>query len=152
MTIEKQEKDIIRRELELIAKSRNGLMPSEVIKSAKSKSSPLHKYFIWDDTEAARRYRETQAAELIRRVKVEIQTSETKTITVRAFINVREPNEDGCISLSEQGRYLPIVSVLNDEGLKEQMLESAKRDLIAFKNKYAILSELSKVFDAIDEL
>lgn len=152
MTIQETEKDVIRRELELIAKSRGGLIPAEVVKSASRKSSPLHKFFTWDDTEAARRYREEQAAFLIRRIKVEIQTSEQKTLTVRAFINVREPDADGCVSLGERGQYVPIQRVLDDDEMRRQMLSAAKRELAAFRAKYAILSELTKVFQAIDEI
>ena len=152
MTIQETEKDIIRRELELIAKSKQGLVPSEVVKSASRKSSPLHKFFTWDDNEAARRYREEQASFLIRRIKVEIQTSDTKTVTVRAFINVREPDCEGMISLGERGQYVPIQTVLSNEELRGQMLDAAKRELAAFRSKYSILSELAKVFLAIDEI
>lgn len=152
MTIETKDKDVIRRELETIAKSKGGLVPAEVVKSASRKSSPLHRFFTWDDTEAARRYREEQAAFLIRRIKVEIQTSPTKTLTVRAFVNVREPDDDGYISLGAKGTYVPIQRVMDDGEMRAQMLDAAKRELAAFRTKYAILSELAKVFDAIDEI
>lgn len=45
---------------------------------AEHPDSPLHPMFDWDDTEAARKWRLTQAEGLVRRVKVSIVTSEDK--------------------------------------------------------------------------
>lgn len=146
------EKTALQLELEQIARKRGGLTPAAVVQSASAKSSPLHKHFCWEDTEAARRYREIQAAHLIRTVKVEITTSPTKTVTVRAFVNVRNPDEDGCVNLGERGLYMPITKVIDDESMRTQMLDAAKRELKSFRIKYALLSELAKIFGAIDEL
>jgi len=43
-----------------------GLKASNVVKSARSKSSPLHAQFEWDDTKAGHEYRLQQARGLIR--------------------------------------------------------------------------------------
>ena len=52
--------------LEHIAKQNKGkIKPSAVVSDAKDKSSVLHNYFTWDNTEAAEKYRIQQARELI---------------------------------------------------------------------------------------
>ena len=52
----------------------------------------------------------------------------------------------------EKCHYEPIDVILQDETKKSVLLENAKRELIAFKKKYSTLTELSHVFDAIDQL
>jgi hypothetical protein len=46
------------------------LTAESVVAEASRASSPLHRYFEWDDTVAAREYRRVQARALIRRVTV----------------------------------------------------------------------------------
>lgn len=48
------------------------LSPERVLQEAVDESSPLHDYFEWDDTEAARKFRLVQAGLLVRRVRVEV--------------------------------------------------------------------------------
>lgn len=47
------------------------LDPADVVEAARDPASPLHGYFEWDDTEAARQHRLGQARQLIRRIKIE---------------------------------------------------------------------------------
>ncbi len=46
---------------------KNMLSPDEMVKSAKDPKNPLHKYFEWDPSKAARKYREYQAREILRK-------------------------------------------------------------------------------------
>lgn len=115
------------------------LTPKDVVESARPLDSPLHPEFEWDDAIAAEHWREKQAHLLIiHTVKVE----ETSTYNpVRAFhVTV------------EKSHYEPIDVILQDETKKSVLLENAKRELISFKKKYSTLTELSHVFDAIDQL
>ena len=147
--------DEIRRELTAIATSRRGLTPKTLLDVAKSPKSTLHCYFEWDDTEAAQKYREYQAYELIRRVKVKVETPDHNYITVRAFWPVRQVEKDGTVNLNRPGVYLPLTDALQDEQALEQILEAAKSELKAFSIKYRQLSavaEMSEVFEAIEEL
>jgi hypothetical protein len=146
--------DELRKELEVIANRRGGLNPSTLLSVAKNPKSCLHDYFDWDDTEAARKWREAQAYDLIRRVKVTIEPAEGKSITVRAFWPIKQVDADGTIG-QQRGSYMPISDILNDEEAKRQMIENAKRELKSFSIKFRQLSrvtELKGVFQAIDEL
>lgn len=147
--------DEIRKELSAIATSRRGLTPKTLLEVAKDPRSTLHCYFEWDDSEAAQKYREYQAYELIRRVKVKIETSDHKTITVRAFWPVRQVEQDGTVNLNRPGVYLPLADALQSEQAIEQILEAAKSELRAFSVKYRQLSEvaeMTEVFEAIEEV
>lgn len=109
----------------------------------------MHGMFIWDDTIAANAYREQQARSLIRRVRVVMVNYRDETESpVSVFINVKKQDDDGVV----RPRYVHVNKVLRDEDLRQQMLENARRELATFRNKYAVLSELARVFDAIDEI
>ena len=139
-------------ELSRIAKACGGhLKPEDVVRNAKQKSSPLHKYFTWDDTEAAAKYRIIQAAQLIRTIKVTVETHpQDKPITVRAFINVAMESEDDADET--ESVYVPLATALKVDDYRTQMLENAAKELGVFRKKYALLNELSGLFAEIDKL
>lgn len=55
----------------------------QLLASARSPKSPLHVWFLWDDTEAAHQYRLSQARSLIRSVQIKvISTGEVRPLAV----------------------------------------------------------------------
>lgn len=56
-------------ELQKIVDAGAALTPKGVLESARKKSSPLHKYFEWEDSKAAEKYRLEQAYRLISMTK-----------------------------------------------------------------------------------
>ena len=64
--------EVVATELRSIWEERGTLVPEEVVEVAADPAHPLHPYFLWDDTEAAHRYRLVEAAMLIRSVKITI--------------------------------------------------------------------------------
>ena len=146
--------DEIRNELTAIASRKGGLTPKTLLAVAQNPESQLHQYFTWDDTVAARKFREFQAYELIRRVKVRIETPDSKEITVRAFWPVKQVERDGTINAGRPGSYLPLAEAMQNEGALAQIIAAAKSELRAFSVKYRQLNrvaELSGVFEAIEE-
>ena len=75
-------------ELEKI-KSKGDLNPSNILESAKSKKSILHQYFDWDDTEAAEKWRISQARNITNHV-IEIIVIKGKEHTHKAYFSVSE--------------------------------------------------------------
>jgi len=129
-------------ELEKIRTANGGfLTPEAVVSAAKDEDSPLHSYFTWDDTEAAHRWRLEQARKLIR-LSVTIVKQDTQP--VRAYVSL----------LNDRGKngYRATIDVLNDEDLRDQLLQCALRELAAFRHKYAVLSELAELFEVADRL
>ena len=122
------------------------ITPDIVLKEAKKKSSPLHIYFEWDDTEAGKRYRIIQAGNLIRSVRVTYDKNEEVSFKVRAFVNVVpiEENEEGTKI------YIPIHEALNTPSYREQLLADAKIDADSFVKKYKVLNEVKDIIDAIN--
>ena len=52
------------------AKNAGSLTDDAIVESAKQKSSPIHKFFEWDDSVASMEYRRMQARQLIRCLEV----------------------------------------------------------------------------------
>jgi hypothetical protein len=54
--------------------------PEAVVSAARDPDHPLHKHFDWDDQSAGHKFRITQAAALIRRVKLRVRTTTVSSI------------------------------------------------------------------------
>ncbi len=70
------------------------LTAESVVAEAANPISPLHRYFEWDDTLAAREYRRTQARHLIRRVTIVVDDRRLRAFpfipSARSFAPMRE--------------------------------------------------------------
>ena len=136
--------DEVRKTLQVIANRRAGLNPRTLLAEAKNPRSTLHRYFTWDDTEAARRWREAQAYELIRRVHVTIEDADHQPVRIRAFWPVKQVETDGTIDASKRGSYMSIQQVLGDQKAIQQIIATAKSELNAFATKYSKLESIAE--------
>jgi len=132
---------VIRELTQIANKDREGILrPERVVAAAQPKESILHKYFEWDDTEAAVEYRLHQARTLIRCTVRYVKLNGDRR-PVRVFTSLREDRFDS-------GGYRLMVNVLSSKTLRRQMLEDALAELQQFERKYNDLRELSEVFAA----
>lgn len=120
-----------------------GLTPARLLDANREVGTPLHDDFEWNDTVAAEKFRENQASYIIRHLVVNETTTAQEPVMVRAFIGVMEDQKPVYVGLSR---------VLSDAELRVQMLDSAKADLMAFRNKYNSLEELSAIFNEIEKV
>lgn len=132
----------IARELELIAKKYRGVLPAEaVVDWARTHTqSELHAQFTWDDGEAAEKWRLHQARNIILKVTIELP----KGGETRAWVNL--PSD----RTSEAPVYRPIVRVMTDTDMRQELLESVKAELGRMREKHSHLTELASVWTAID--
>lgn len=121
-----------------------GFRPAAVVEDAAAESSPLHPAFTWDDGEAARKRREDEARYLIRHVVVVREAAgETPAREVRAFVSVVE-------RVSESDRYMPVVQAMSDDEYRDQIVDRALREAVAWRHRYEDIREFSRIFTAID--
>ena len=125
------------KELERIKTKYGKLDPADVVEESKDTSSVLHSVFCWDDDEAAKRYRERQAQDLIRNIKVTI-VNKTVNATVRAFVNVRT-------TTLPQRSYVSLYDAIKDDVAYADLLNQAKQEMASFVAKYSQIDELSGV-------
>lgn len=132
--------------LEKIREERGILTPKEVVEVATPEDHPLHKYFIWDDTEAARRFRLEQARSLLR-VAVTVIGKDEKPI--RAYVSLVDDRQRTTNGDSE---YRCTIDVLNDDALRKQLLKQAFAEFEGYREKYEQLSELAPLFKTAKRL
>ena len=132
--------------LEELRQKKGGWFTAEdVIQFAKSRKSPIHEYFTWDDTEAAKQYRLHEARKLTHSIVV--YTEHAKEETIRGFVHLQRIDDGG------EKAYTSIEAVKESAELQEQLLESAMRDLRIFRHKYAVIKqEFAGLFEEIDKI
>ena len=116
--------------------------PAQVVAFAENPETAMHTLFTWDDTEAARKYREVEAAKYLRAVVKLIPRENKEPLVVRAFVSLSTDRRTEHV-------YRPILDVLGDDERRAVMVEDAKRELVGIRQKYAHLNELAQVWDAI---
>lgn len=132
-------RELIEQELKAIWDSRGQLVPEEVVDVATDPTHPLHQFFEWDDTAAGRRWRVTQASNLIRSVKVRVTTESNGDINdyrVRAWIPARSAGAE-----APPHAYLPEEEIRANPALRTVTLQQMKRELNAFRRRYQHLAE-----------
>ena len=118
--------------------------PNEVIEFAKNNpKSELHKCFEWDDSEAARKYRLTQANTLICSISLEIK-EEPKKIQ-RVYVNIKDKD-------TKEQTFKNINEVLKNDEEYQQLIDKASEDLKKYKDKYTDLIEKQDLKDIIFEI
>lgn len=135
----------LRDELQSIYDARGELTPKAVVEVARNTNHPLHHRFEWDDRVAGERYRLVQASELIREVKVTYTTPSGEDHTVRAFTSVRLAQD------VQSQAYKPTDEVLEDEFMRNLVLNECQREIDTLNKKYGHLKEYAALLRAAAE-
>jgi hypothetical protein len=120
MSTLRQRRDIFKR----LERDRGALTLDDVIEEARRPRSPLHADFEWDDAIAGAAYRRSQAARLIRTVRLEITVKE---IPIQAPAYVRDLR-------AERAGYRDIMEVqTEDDVARATVLDAMQRVANAVK-------------------
>jgi hypothetical protein len=112
------------------------LTPQIVVDEARPKTAPLHNRFEWDDKIAGEAYRCSQAAELIRSVRITFSDESTgERKFVRAFHSLHQSGD------AERGGYAPTEEILQDALATKILQQAFKREIADLKRKYGHLED-----------
>lgn len=127
--------DAVRQAVVALADAKTGILrPEDVIEAARSKSSPLHDFFTWDNRRAADAHRLNEARSLIRQVTVEVSIDK---VIVQAPYFIRDP------SLAPEQGYRSLGRLRNDEDLaREAILAEFQRAVGALRRAKAVAAAL----------
>ena len=113
--------------------------PSSILEFARNENSELHKCFEWNDSVAAEKYRLQQARAIIVNLVYSPKTEEEQPVR--------------CFQITtERCTYQPTKQFLVQENEYQSLLARAKAELESFKRKYATLTELESVFEAMESI
>lgn len=129
---------LIGEELDRMHTEHGEVTPDKVLEEAQDQNSPLHPAFEWDDTEAARQHRLSQARRLITSVRILSSPIQTP---VQYMLSVRTP----------QGRsYQPTIDVLSDEQLRARVMMEVEEAIERIKRKYANFKEVADLLSNLN--
>lgn len=132
--------EVVAEELKSIGED---IKPEQIVKYAENhEDSELHKCFTWDQIKAAENWRLQEARILVSSLRIEIIEPKKQEPT-RFRMMIKTDSQSG---------YKETIKVVSNPDEYAAMLERAKAELQAFKEKYKTLSELEEVFEAIDSL
>lgn len=135
MKLFKADAGLVYSELETIADR----TPQNIVDYAEMHpDSELYKCFTWDDTKAANEWRKYEARQVVR-------------LLVFADDKTEEPTNIRVMQRASE-TYEPVKRIVRDNDEYASLLERAKAELKAFRERYKQINELEKVLDAIDEL
>lgn len=138
-----QDQSVINELRRLEEKNGGRLLPQLVVKAARSKVSPLHQHFEWDDSAAAEKYRVEQARALIR-VCVEYVGDSDNKRKINAFVSLTTDRNAG-------GGYRTMTRVLAMDSMRAQLIEDAKLEMDRFRAKFSSVTELAGVLSEMAE-
>lgn len=154
-----QDAEVIGPVLEQLAKS-GASTARDIVAAAEGADSPLHPYFEWDDGAAGAQYREIQARQLARSIKVTVADSATgQPIQTRAFFAIKLTTDNEARNTSPNpASYQSIKVVAADHDKSAHVLKEALSNLIAWKKRYGayralfpqVEEVLGPIFEAIE--
>ena len=120
----------------------------EVLEAARSKKSPIHDYFDWEDSIAAEKHRLWQARQLLSSIQIVVVYQNQEKV-VKAFHNIYLEED----SLKEERRtYVTVQGVAQNEYFRSQVLANALKEIKAWQSRYSEYKELGLIFGAIEEI
>lgn len=132
--------DDIKQRLQELERDNGRLVPADVVEAARDPESPLHHHFEWDDSEAAQRYRITQARTLIRSVLVEITV---RDVPLSVVGYVRDPEAD-----AKQAGYRNIMKLRSEEdAARAAIVDEMKRVANAVRRAKTVAAVLGVTGD-----
>ena len=129
------------------------LEPAEIVAAAQEPSSPLHRFFVWDDSSAGHLYRLHQARNLVNHLRVEIiyqDRPQPTTFLVPGLVSIR--TEPGVRA------YVPIGTALDNEAMIAQLAQEAMSQAQHWLRRFeayralAGFERLAPIFAAIETL
>lgn len=131
--------DVLVKELKKIkAKNKNHILkPEDVLEHAEYEDSPLHKYFCWDDTKAAKEYRLWQARQLVATVRIEYD-GEIEKHYYHCNVVINDEKIQGYVTPKD----------FSNEDIYKSVLKEAVTSLKYWQSKYNEIKELKGIVDS----
>jgi hypothetical protein len=140
---------IVTRELTKIEKAHGGhLEAKDVLEAAKSKKSPLHQYFEWDDAKAGEAHRLYQARLLIA-MKIQLQSLRIAGTEPPKF---REIPQRSLINLKPGRGYDPPSRILSSHADRQEYIHRLVDELRRWCDKVVGISELDGLREGVTSL
>lgn len=127
-------------------KDKNGtISPDQIVDAARRKNNPLHSLFTWDNSAAAAKYRLSEASALLR--SIEITYTVLPNQSRRAFEITQKKRAGDEVSKTLYGTAEEASA---DPDNHAALIAEAIRTLMAWRNRFRYIQDLSKLIEKID--
>ena len=145
---------------------RDGQVTSKsFLDASRNEDSPTHSLFLWNDAEAAEKYRLSQSHRIISQLQVEIvveevpaeesevqiEVEEANTYKAPAYLNVNPVGRFG-VSKNTAGSYVNLNTAMSNEDMRQIVIENVLAELSVYQRKYFMYQELEEIFEAISSV
>jgi len=124
----------------------DAIQPQMIVNEAKKKASPLHRFYNWNIAEAAAAHWLQQTRTYIGCVMV-LYAGQSQPTRFMASIEMLKGRGNGTSRV-----YAPMSRIMEDAGLRKQLLAQAKDDFDGYRAKYENLKELAVLFSVADKV
>ena len=104
----------------LTKKAKGTLATEEVLKDAKNSTSPIHKYFDWNNSTAAEKYRLQQARQLMGSIMEVVVIGKEQKVT-RSYYSI--------VDSSKKNKYVPVEIALTTKKYTHQIIAEAQEHI-----------------------
>lgn len=121
----------------------SNLDPKIVLDEASNPDSPLHDYFDWDDTSAARKHRLAQARQLVGTVKITYVGDPHPERSKRAIVTV--------ITDVGERKYTGILSAMDSQEYKRQLIQREVNTIRGCRDRLRTYEELFAALPSLND-
>lgn len=133
--------------LRIKAANQNTVSPEAMVDAARKPSSSMHKLFEWDDSEAAQRYRVSQAQHIMRALQVVYVEAPKRPMRAFEIVTKKRRGVARTVTL-----YGTSEEACSDPDVHARLVADAVRELIAWRNRYQMLNEMRNLVRVIDKV
>lgn len=153
--------EVVGKVLTEIEEREGTVSPESFLEASRDEASATHNMFVWNDAEAAEKYRLGQSRCIINQITYEVIREEPRVIDVDVEIIREEPKTYPLHSafvnvapkrISSPAVYVSTEKALNDNDMRHRVLMNALTEIKMYTNKYKNYVEFAKIFLAIDEV
>lgn len=141
----KGDPQVVAEELERISKQHGNLVPSIVVEEARPKDAPLHPQFEWRNSAAAQLYREYQARNLIRSVRVIVDETQEAESSLPVYVHVRSGEQINTGDETEtvaSGAYYNVAVAVRNVDMWTQVIRETNEKLTGIERS---LEDLARI-------
>ena len=142
---------VVERELDKIAGEHGTISPELVVKEARNRNHPLHRFFDWNDKSAGMKYRLEQAADMIRASKYldVLQNAREVPLGVEEVPEGEVRRMRAYLPTYEDRVFVPRATVLDDREMREAFVERKIGELRGWCNSVSDVEELRSLWEKI---
>lgn len=129
------------RELQRLYEEGLPLTAENIVANAQAADSPLHDWFTWSNTTAARQWRLHEARKMMHGIVFVIEDGRECEPEALRFLVALDVERDGDTDME----YVPMQVVHTNPDMEAQMLAIAARELARYREKYGRLKRLDQI-------